>query len=211
MKITLGKLPVLFLFAISLAPSSATAGYHHKWTVFPQDDRIKVVTSVPVLAGVAKQIGGKSVAVVSLTKSDGRARESRISKSMIKAVDEATVLLRLDTAIDTWVDVVIKRAHNSAVSPGASGYSSCLMGAGLATEAKQGQSDSIPYSPLSPEVRKAIAQNILAALIRVSPNNEGYFRRNYQRMADTSPKTADKTQPPYVLGGKPPVGAGRSD
>ncbi|MCL5103858.1 MAG: metal ABC transporter substrate-binding protein [Armatimonadetes bacterium] len=156
----------LIVLLVFTALGHSMAGYVHRWTIFPQDDRIKVVASIPETGDIIKQIGGKRVAVVSLIKANQDARKVKVYESMIKAVHEADLLVRIDATYDPWVDEILKRARNSRVAPDSNGYVTC------SADAVRLLSD--------PANRKAIAHSILDGLIRVAPKDESLFRANFE-------------------------------
>ena len=97
------------------ASASLSATYIHKWTAFPNDGKIKVAASNAYLAEVAREIGGDRVSVISLTKADQDARNPKLYKSMVKAVAEAALLLRVDKDYDPWIEELVQRARSARV------------------------------------------------------------------------------------------------
>ena len=95
------------------ASASLSATYIHKWTAFPNDGKIKVAASNAYLAEVAREIGGDRVSVISLTKADQDARNPKLYKSMVKAVAEAALLLRVDKDYDPWIEELVQRARSA--------------------------------------------------------------------------------------------------
>jgi ABC-type Zn uptake system ZnuABC Zn-binding protein ZnuA len=152
--------------------TSLWAGYHHKWTIFPKRPGIKVATSLPQLAEITKHIGGKHVSVVSLLKSDKDTQNPKLYHSMIKAVKEADVLLRLSSTLDPYIEDLVIKTGKTRFMPESEHCYSCLK-------------TSLPPQDLNSLLadksnQEAIAQVVLSALINESPKFENDFRVQYQ-------------------------------
>jgi ABC-type Zn uptake system ZnuABC Zn-binding protein ZnuA len=197
------SLALITLVSVLVVSEIAAVAYTHKWTVFPKDNRIKVVTSTQEIAEIAKHIGGSRVHVHSLTKAKQNARNAKIYRSMVKAANEAHMLIRMGADYDPWVDKMLGTIHNSRITLGSAGYVDCSIdenankGETQAEQHQQSEGDARSFVA-APFNQKLIAERILFGLIKVAPANETFFKANYEtfcKSIDSSATTGkDKKQ-----------------
>lgn len=113
------------LATILAASEIAAATYRHRWTAFPQDSRIKVVTSTPQIAEIVRCIAGRKAHVLPLTKAKQNDPHAKLYRSMIRAANKADLLIRMGADCDPWVDEMFKSTKNSRIAPGSAGYVDC--------------------------------------------------------------------------------------
>ncbi|MCL5103736.1 MAG: metal ABC transporter substrate-binding protein [Armatimonadetes bacterium] len=171
------------------ASASLSATYIHKWTAFPDDGRIRVAAGNVYLAQIAREIGGDRVSVISLTKTDQDARNPKLYKSMVKAVAEADVLLRVDKNYDPWIEELVQRARSARIAREADWLVACFQGTSQLDTAK------VEAGKLDPAYRKDVAANILAALLKAAPKDESYFKNNYEALRHKIDSAARPGQP----------------
>lgn len=160
----------LCLLALLVVSVAAQAAYVRRWTIFPERSGVRVLVSVPQLADIAKRIGEKRVSVVSLLKPKMDLRNPKISKSMLKAVEEADVLLRLNPDLDPWIENLAKRSGNQRLCTETGIGYSCVESAA--------SRQTLDPDALLKGRERSIAQVMLAAFVRADPKNETYYRSN---------------------------------
>jgi len=162
----------LCLFTLFVASTAVQAGYHHKWTIFPERSGTRVLTSIPQLADVAKKIGGRRVSVVSLLKPKADFHSPKITKSMAKAMNEADVLLRLSPSLDPWVDELAKQCSNQRLRTETGAGDACVE---ITPSQQVRDLDSLLRDK---QTAQTVARVVLATLVRTDPKNESYYRAN---------------------------------
>jgi len=139
--------------------------------------RLDVVASSPVIADIARHIGGSKVSVVSLTKGTQDIENVRIYNSMIKAAREADMLAVSDPVNEPWVSQILEKSGNKKIAVGTDAYVDCSKGANLLT----GERD---YYWLDPENAKIIADNLLNAMVKIWGRDEQLFRANHRKFRE---------------------------
>lgn len=148
---------------------------------------VKVVTSTPELAAIAKEVGGARISVVSLAKPDQDYHKVEARPSDVRQVAQAALLVRVGMDIDLWMDAVINAARNSKVSRGAPGYvdaSAMIRKLQVPKASITGASGDIhamgnPHYWLDPANGKVIAYEILLGLRKVDSKNAASYDGNY--------------------------------
>lgn len=159
------------LLAIVTASPSIGATYSHRWTVFPENSGVKVAASVPQLARVARSIGEKHVAVVSLLKSSDGVKDPKLCDRMVKTIREADVVVRLSPDLDPYIEELIKKAGDCRVSNKAELCCACL-----AATARNGQNQDLKSLLANPSNMETAARGIFAALVKADPADESYYQ-----------------------------------
>ena len=175
----------LILLALFATSTGAEAAYIHRWTIFPEHSGLRVLTSVPQLADVAKKIGGRRIAVVSLLKPSVDFHNPKLVGSMVKATEEADVLLRLNPSLDSWIEELTRQSNNQRLRPESGCFRACLE----QTSVKNSRSLDLLLN--DERTARSVAQDVLGVLIHADPKNESYYRANseaYLRTLQKSPK-----------------------
>lgn len=154
-------------------------------------NNIRVVTTIPELAWVAKEIGQDKVETESLlTGSEDPhfvdARPDYVSKAL-KADVACIVGLGLETG---WMNRVLAKTGKKSIQPGGQGY--CELGKHVSTldkpsglvDRSQGDvhPEGNPHFWLSPSALAQASQEISNALARVDKKNEAFFKKNYEKL-----------------------------
>lgn len=153
------------------------------------DDRLQVMTSLPLLADLAARIGGREVSVASVIQGSACSHEYEPSAGDMKRVARCAVFIKAGQGFDTWVDRLV-------ASAGKQGASVIDASVGIAVieedeereegeegrdeEGEHHQEPGNPHYWGSPENVKIAARNILAGLVKARPEKEEYFRANCQ-------------------------------
>lgn len=140
--------------------------------------KLLVVATTGSLADIAKYVGGEKVYITSLTTSFPAKSEPKAGcRSVVNALKEAKVLLRLGDAYDPWINKLVEDSGNNDIAIGSKGYVDTSCGiAGI----KNPSCGHATYYWLDPENAKIIASNILAAFESIDPKNAAKYRKNYE-------------------------------
>jgi zinc/manganese transport system substrate-binding protein len=153
----------------------------------PARAEIYVVTTDTTLADIARNVGGDKVRVESLARATDDPHHVDPSPRMVLKLSRAQVFARIGMDIDMWVDGPLDRVGNSNVQRGGKGYADCSAGIKV-LEIPSGRLDPSmgdihvygnPHYLLDPANGIVAAGNIAAALIRVDPANQPYYRQQY--------------------------------
>jgi zinc/manganese transport system substrate-binding protein len=149
---------------------------------------LRVVTTLPDLADLARRIGGARVEVQALASSGQNLHAVRVKPSHLVAVSRADVFVQVGLSLEhAWVPGLLEAARNRAVAPGGAGFIDA--GAGFATidvpqvlDRSQGvdvHPEGNPHVNVSLAGGAHFAAAILAGLVRVAPQHAAEFRSNY--------------------------------
>ncbi len=159
------------------------------WILARADDKIKIVTSLPDLADIAKRIGGEKVEVEAIAKGyqDPHFVDPKPSHVLKLIRADLFIHIGLDLEIG-WVPPLLEKSRNRKVYYGGQGYINASEGMSLleipnvdpAQLRAQGDIHVFgnPHYWLDPENGKIIAENICNKLSVVSPGEAEYFRMN---------------------------------
>ncbi|MFQ6115188.1 MAG: metal ABC transporter substrate-binding protein [bacterium] len=154
-------------------------------------DRIKVVTSLPDLADIAKQVGGDRVEVFSIAVGYQDPHFVDAKPSYIIKLQKADLFVQVGLDLEIgWVPSLLEGARNKRILWGGPGYVDASGGVSLLQVPTEDPSKlrakgdihiyGNPHYWLDPLNGKIIAQNIFEGLIKISPENESYFLENLE-------------------------------
>jgi zinc/manganese transport system substrate-binding protein len=147
---------------------------------------IRVITTIPDLADMTKQIGQDLVAVESLARGVEYMHNVPIKPSFVPKLNRAdlVVLMGLDLEV-SWLPALLEVAHNPKILPGQNGYVDCSVGISvleLPASVDRSEGDvhpkGNPHYNLDPRNGRIIARNIAAALARNFPQHQPAFEKN---------------------------------
>jgi ABC-type Zn uptake system ZnuABC Zn-binding protein ZnuA len=149
--------------------------------------KVKVVTTTPDLAAIAREVGGKHAEVVSLARGDQDLHFVEPRPSMVQHLRKADVFVKVGMDLDIWAQGLVDAARNPKIVYGAPGYvdaSAGLKRLELPTVKLDPSMGHIhlygnPHYWLDPRNGKIIARNVLGALQKVSPAEADFFAHNY--------------------------------
>ena len=156
---------------------------------------VNVVASTLDMADIANQIGGDRVSVyaISTGKYDLHFFDPRPSQVMQLRKADMLIVGGLD--VDVWIQGLIEASRNSKIRFGAVGYVDPSDGI-RPIQVPKGRIDGAmgdvhpygnPHYWVTRENMHAVIENIAEGLIRVSPEDTGYFARNkeaYRKKVD---------------------------
>jgi zinc/manganese transport system substrate-binding protein len=169
---------------------------------------LKVVTTLPDLAAVAKQIGGDKVSAISLLEGTEDPHYLDASPFFIRKVASADLfcLVGMDLEVG-WAPKVLSRSANASVQPGGKGY--CDVSTMInALEVPTGTIDRSmgdvhaagnPHYNISPTELVNVAKVIKSKLSDLRPSQEAFFEKNLnnfkKRMASLKKQISKKLAP----------------
>ena len=161
--------------ATTTTTATATAG----------DKKISVVTTLNVLAAVARDIGGERVTVSALAKAN-QDPHTLVAKPTFKvAAKNAELFVEIGLGLDTWATAVTDASGNPDIQAGQPGR--VVASDGIATKELPATLSKAwgdihpsgnPHVWLDPVNVKQIAENIAAGLTRVDPDGKDVYAAN---------------------------------
>jgi len=152
-------------------------------------DKLKVVTTLPDYASLAKAIGGDRVSVSYIVRGDQDAHFIRPKPSFAQMVRQADVLIDTGLDLETWLPTVVDTSGNRKVRSGQPGYVSASYGMHLLEKPKQlSRSEGglhiygNPHVTGSPVMMKIAARNIASGLIKNDPGGKQSYLQNLEKL-----------------------------
>ncbi|MBI4608149.1 MAG: zinc ABC transporter substrate-binding protein [Candidatus Rokubacteria bacterium] len=153
-----------------------------------QATTLRVVASSTDLVNIAQEIGKGRIEGLSffLGYQEPELWVEEVFPSWMLKAARADLFIRIGLFADVWADLVIEGARNRKIYPGAPGFVDASEGIGV-LEIPTGPVDRSlgeihlqgnPHYLLDPLNARIVAANILRALIRVSPGDAEFFKRN---------------------------------
>ena len=95
--------------------------------------QIRVITTIPDLADITKQIGKELVNVESLTTGVEFMHAVPVKPSFVPKLNRADVLVAIGLDLEiSWLPALLEVANNSKIQPGQAGYIDCSNGINIA-------------------------------------------------------------------------------
>jgi len=150
---------VLLLAACGSAPQKASG-------------RLRVVTTLGIIADWARQVGGDRVEVTSLLTGNESPHTYEIKPADVKTVADARILFRIGLGLEDWLDAAVENSGNKklVVVDVAGGATGIIAGD---AEDKYGN----PHIWLDPEYAKAGIENLVKEMVQLDPAGESLYRR----------------------------------
>ena len=143
---------------------------------------LKVVTSLPTYAAIAREIVGDRGSVTAIAQGDEESHFVQPRPSFVPLLGSADVFITTGLDLELWVPALLDKASNPRVSEGGRGYVAAYPGIRLLdvpASLSRSQGDihiyGNPHIHTDPINAVHIARNILAGLIRVSPSDATAF------------------------------------
>jgi len=133
--------------------------------------RLRVVTTIGVLADWARQVGGDRVEVASLLSGNESPHTYEIKPADVKTVADARILFRVGLGMEEWLDPAIENSGNTtlAVVDAAAGITDIIRG-------DEHDRTGNPHIWLDPVLAKAGIANLVRELVRLDPKGESLYR-----------------------------------
>lgn len=148
--------------------------------------QIRVITTIPDLADITKQIGRELVSVESLARGVEFMHAVPVKPSFVPKLNQADLLMLVGLDLEiSWLPALLEVASNPKILPGQSGYIDCSVGVNVIEAPRRidrSEGDihpkGNPHYNLDPVNGKVIAETIAAALSRNFPQHQETFQKN---------------------------------
>lgn len=181
------------------------------WVGLEAGDKLRIVTTTPDLASIAKEIGGEGVETFAIAKGYQDPHFVDAKPSYIIELQKADMFIQMGLDLEIgWAPPLLDGARNPAILPGGKGYLDASAGVPLlqvptgdpATLRAQGDIHIYgnPHYWLDPQRGKIIARNIYAALARLQPGRQAEFQKNldlFNQKLDRKMAEWDALMQPY--------------
>jgi len=151
-------------------------------------ETLRVVTTLPDYAVVAKEIGGDRVEVQAIVQGEQDAHYIRPKPSFVAMVRRADVLIDTGLDLEMWLPTVIDKSGNTKVRSGQAGYVAVSKGVSLLEKPKvvsrlEGGVHLYgnPHITCSPVNMRTVARNIAAGLAKNDPGGTAYYHERTDR------------------------------
>ena len=153
--------------------------------------KVEVVTTLNVLAGITREVGGDRVNVTSLAKPN-QDPHTLVAKPTFKlAAKNAQLFVEIGLGLDIWGSAVTDASGNPDIQTGQKGRviaSEGIQTRELPATLSKAWGDIHPYGNphvwLDPVNAKQLAVNIAAGLSRVDPENKDTYAKNLKAFGD---------------------------
>jgi zinc/manganese transport system substrate-binding protein len=147
--------------------------------------KVSVVTTLNVLAGIARDIGGDRVNATALAKAN-QDPHTLVAKPTFKVLAKnANLFIEIGLGLDIWASAVTDASGNPNIGPGQKGRvvaSEGIVTRELPSTLSKAWGDihpnGNPHVWLDPVNAKQVAANIAAGLIRVDPDGKATYEAN---------------------------------
>ena len=149
-------------------------------------EQIRVITTIPDLADITKQIGKELVDVESLTRGVEFMHAVPVKPSFVPKLNRANILVELGLDLErSWLPALMEVANNSKIQPGQPGNIDCSVGISVLEAPRtldRSEGDvhpkGNPHYNLDPLSGKIMARNIADGLARNYPQHKTAFEKN---------------------------------
>ncbi len=146
---------------------------------------LRVVTTLPVYASIAREVGGERVEAASISRGDEDAHFVKPKPSFALMLKRADLFVATGLDLEIWAPTLIDKSGNKAIREGSPGYVSAATGVPLADvpETVDRSAGDVhvygnPHIFTSPLNAKLVARNIASGLERVDPEGRAEYREN---------------------------------
>ena len=159
----------------------------------PEDEQepIRVVTTLPTYAAIAREITGDLARVEAIARGDEDPHFVTPRPSFARAISRADLFVTTGLDLEVWVPGLLDRANNPRVLEGAPGHVVAHSGIRLLdipeTASRAGGDIHVygnPHVHTDPVNAARIARNILAGLRRVDPDHAAEYERRTRDFED---------------------------
>src|SRR5437762_11113241 len=171
--------------------------------------QLKIVTTAPDYADIAKQIGREKVEVHSVMKGPENVHNVMAKPTEMVALNQADLFVHSGLDTEPWRDNLMKGARNPKILDNRPGNVDMSQGIEL-KEVPTGKIDRSmgdvhaygnPHYTLNPQIAQRMAATLVKAMMRADPLNADLYKQNavkfVQNMADLS-REIRQTFAPYA-------------
>ncbi len=152
---------------------------------------VRVVTTLPVYAVLAREVGGNEVVVTAIADPNEDAHFVRPKPSFAAELRRADLFVTTGLDLELWVPTLLDKAGNARVAQGGRGYVTAYTGVDLldipATADRSAGDTHIygnPHIYTDPLRALQVARNITVGLKRVAPDRAAVFDRGLAGLTD---------------------------
>jgi len=144
------------------------------------DAKVRVVTTLTDLADLTRQIGGDRVQVDFIVRGDQNPHFVEIKPSYMLKLKSADIFLMIGMELEMWAPQIVDGSRNTKLNVVDLSKNMQKLEVPSRVDASQGDVHRFgnPHYWLDPRNARALMEEIIAAMIKVSPNDEPYFRAN---------------------------------
>lgn len=164
---------------------------------------VKVVTSLPELADLARQVGGDRVKADFIVRGDQNPHFVEVKPSYMMKLKSADVFLTIGMDLEMWAPQIVDGSRNSSLDVVDLSKAINKLEVPSAIDASQGDVHKYgnPHYWLDPRNVRPMLNEIVEALAKVSPGDEASFRANaeaYARKLDAKIAGWEMMMKPYA-------------
>ena len=155
-----------------------------------EEPALKVCTTTPDLAALVREIGGRSVDVVSFTKGAQDPHHLEARPSFIRRLKDADLFVQVGLGLEVgWAPVLLRSARNSETRPGSEGFldvSMVISPLGVPEQEVDRSHGDVhaegnPHYLLDPLNGLKVARVLRDRLIALRPGAKGELESNYDK------------------------------
>jgi zinc/manganese transport system substrate-binding protein len=148
---------------------------------------LKVVTTLPDLADIAREVGGELVDVQSICRGKENLHAVTPRPSHLVALSRADVFVQFGLGLEaTWLPGLLQNARNAKIVAGEPGFIDASVGwdaIQIPTDLSRKGGDvhplGNPHANMDPRAGKHMADRILKGFVAVDPGSKEVFERNH--------------------------------
>ncbi|HEX6884806.1 MAG TPA: metal ABC transporter substrate-binding protein [Planctomycetota bacterium] len=154
-------------------------------------ERLRVVTTIPDLADLVREIGGERVEVSSIARGTENLHAVVARPSHLVALSRADLFVQVGRSLEvSFVPGLLENARNARIRPGAPGFVSVSEGwetldvpAELSRKAGDIHPQGNPHVNLDPRAGRHMAKLVLEGLVRVDPGSKEAYTARFEAYA----------------------------
>ncbi len=155
--------------------------------------KLNVVTSIPDIADMVREIGGARVKVKALATGREDLHAVPARPSFLPLLNRADLVLTLGLAAEhAWLPAIVRKARNPRIMPGKAGWVELSEGVTVLQkptilDRSEGEQhpDGNPHFNIGPQEGATLARNILKALTAADPKGKSAYESNHARYLAT--------------------------
>ncbi|NOT30778.1 MAG: zinc ABC transporter substrate-binding protein [Planctomycetes bacterium] len=151
-------------------------------------DPLRVVTTIPDLADLVREIGGERVEVSSIARGKENLHAVSARPSHLVAMSKADLFVEIGRSLEVaFVPGLLEGARNQRIRPGAPGFVNVSEGwefldvpAELSRKAGDVHPQGNPHLNLDPRAGRHMAERVLTGLVRVDPDSKDAYQARFE-------------------------------
>ncbi|MCC6397559.1 MAG: zinc ABC transporter substrate-binding protein [Bacteroidetes bacterium] len=164
---------------------------------------VKVVTSLPDLADLARRVGGDRVVVDYIVRGDQNPHALEVKPSYMMKLRSAKLFLIVGMDLELWAQQIVDGSRNDALRVVDLSRRVHKLEVPARVDASQGDVHRLgnPHYWLDPRNVRIMVEDIASALSGISPSDEQYFRANadaYLRQVEQKIVEWEQTMRPFA-------------